>query len=395
MRTFAALFGLALIVACGNGTAKPDDKQLAGQKLRDAQTADADPAKLEGAQLYAGFCANCHGVDLKGYRADNAPSLNNKTFLETATDDYLRRSIGAGRPGTSMAAYSAKVGGPFDDAAMNRLVAYLRSQGPAAMDKLPDAPPGDAAAGALIYTAHCKNCHGDAGSRGPAVHLANPQFLATATDAFIHYAIDRGRPGTPMEAFAGKLQPKQIADVTAFVRSYQKGGVAGEPQSLPPPTGKEPVVINPKGKDPVWKKLRSDPGSTVGRYVSVDDVKDALAAKKRMVLIDARPASDWMRVHITGAVAIPYHDMARLAEIPKDVWAIAYCACPHHLSGDVVNELIKRGHKRALVLDEGILEWHRRGYPVTAAPGVEPPPKETGAPMPGGHHGHSHHGHSH
>jgi hypothetical protein len=32
------------------------------------------------------------------------------------------------------------------------------------------------------------------------------------------------------------------------------------------------------------------------------------------------------------------------------------------------------------VLDEGILEWHRRGYPVTAAPGVQPPPKEDHGP---------------
>ena len=42
----------------------------------------------------------------------------------------------------------------------------------------------------------------------------------------------------------------------------------------------------------------------------------------------------------------------------------------------VADELIKRGYKHALVLDEGILEWHRRGYPVVAAPGVMPPPKE-------------------
>jgi cytochrome c oxidase cbb3-type subunit 3/ubiquinol-cytochrome c reductase cytochrome c subunit len=58
---------------------------------------------------------------------------------------------------------------------------------------------------------------------------------------------------------------------------------------------------------------------------------------------------------------------------------IAYCACPHHLSGDVVDALRKRGVKHAVVLDEGILEWHRRGYPVVAAPGVEPPPLRRGA----------------
>jgi rhodanese-related sulfurtransferase len=98
-----------------------------------------------------------------------------------------------------------------------------------------------------------------------------------------------------------------------------------------------------------------------------------------MIIIDARPPSEWMRVHVKGAVSIPYHDMKRLAEVPRGVWTIAYCACPHHLSGDIVDELIRRGHKRAVILDEGINEWHRRGYPVVAAKGValpaaEPPP---------------------
>ena len=87
--------------------------------------------------------------------------------------------------------------------------------------------------------------------------------------------------------------------------------------------------------------------------------------------------------HVTGAVSIPHHDLKRLAEMPKDdTWAIAYCACPHHLSGIVVDELRKRGFKHAVVLDEGILEWHRRGYPVEAGPGVKPPPKEQ-VPQPG------------
>jgi cytochrome c oxidase cbb3-type subunit III len=387
MRMFVVL-GLSVLVACDRGkTPAPQP-----QKPKDARTADADPAKLAGQELYVTFCAACHGADAKGYKADNAPSLVNKTFLESADDDYIRRSIAAGRPGTSMAAYSAKVGGPLDDAAIDRITQFLRSQGPAAQ-KLPDSPLGDVAAGASLYALHCIKCHGDQNVRSSAVHLANGQFLATATDAFMRYAIINGRPGTPMEAFGGKLQPPEVDALVSFIRSYQKkgGDVIG---SLPAPTGKEPLVINPTGKDPVWKKLRKDATNTVDRFVSVEEVNKAFAEKRKMVIIDARPASDWMRAHITGAVSIPYHETARLAEVPKDTWVIAYCACPHHLSGEVVDALIKLGHKKALVLDEGILEWHRRGYPVTAAPGVLPPPKEGGVqPAPTGHDGHDGHGH--
>jgi len=61
---------------------------------------------------------------------------------------------------------------------------------------------------------------------------------------------------------------------------------------------------------------------------------------------------------------------------------VSYCACPHHLSGIVTDELRKRGYTHAVVLDEGILEWQRRNYPIVAAPGHTTPPQER--PMPAG-----------
>jgi len=365
------LFFVSAIAGCNKGSARPDDK---AQHRRDAQvTADADPSKLESKALYTTFCAHCHGADAKGYKSDNAPSLINPTFLESATDDYIARSIGMGRPGTSMAGYGRDIGGPLDKPAIDRIVSYLRGQGPAAKQIGTAASTGDPKRGAPLYARECFKCHGDQATRSTAVHLANPQFLTVADDAFLRYAIVNGRPGTPMESFATKLKADEIDDVVAFVRSFAKPQEIGQ---LPAPTGKEPLVINPKGKDPLWKNLRSDPGSTVPRYVSVTEVKQALDDKRKLIIIDARPQSDWMRVHITGAVSIPYHDLTRLSEVPKDTWVIAYCACPHHLSGVVVDELIKRGYTKALVLDEGILEWHRRGFPVVAAPGVTPPPAE-------------------
>jgi len=373
-----AWLGLFVLLACSKGSADPKGT---APKPRDAMTApaDADTAKLDGAGLYKALCSQCHGPDAKGYKADFAPSLVNKTFLESATDEYIRKSIEVGRPGTSMAPYGKEFGGPLDKAAVDKVVAWLRAQGPQAQVLGTAAAAGDPKRGVPLYAHWCTKCHGDATTRVNAVHLANPNFLGVASDAFIRYAVVNGRPGTPMESFTGKLTTQEIDDVVAFVRTL--GSPLPMPQ-LPPPTGKEPLVINPNGKDPVWKKLRSDPGSKDPRYVPADEVKQALDQKRRIVIIDARPPSDWMRVHITGAVSIPYHDMKRLAEIPKDVWVIAYCACPHHLSGVVVDELWKQGHKRALILDEGILEWHRRGYTVVAAEGVQPPPKEAVPPGP-------------
>lgn len=321
---------------------------------------------------YLKLCAPCHGKDLKGYAADHAPSLINTSFLESATDDFIARSIMIGRPGTSMGAYGKALGGPLDDAAVISLVGYIRQRGPA-VKNIPAGGNGSAQRGAPLYQEYCKTCHGDAAVRGEAIHLANPAFQRLASDPFIRYGIEQGRPGTKMQAFGNVLKPDQLDDLVAYVR--QLGATAATAGLLPEPTGKEPLIINPKGKPPAWKPRDK-------RFVAVDEVAKALAAGSRMVIIDARPPSDWRRVHITDAVSIPYHDMARLAEIPPEVDVVAYCACPHHLSGVVVDELIKRGHKRAFVLDEGINVWHQRKYPVTAAPGVTPPPLEAARPKP-------------
>jgi cytochrome c oxidase cbb3-type subunit 3 len=376
-----------LILGCDSNAAPPAGAPPHPQPsppvvVKDAPVADAHPASLPGAQMYVALCAPCHGTKLEGYKADNAPALANPTLLESASDEFLKASILTGRPGTSMAAYGEKLGGPLDDASITRLVAYIREHGPKAKELPPIAKPGDPAKGEAIYVKSCKSCHGDKDSRGEAIHLANTMFLVQASDPFIKHAIVNGRPGTKMVAFAGALSDAQINDVVAYVRQLGTGAkFAG---MLPPPTGKEPLVINPKGKDPAWK-LRED------RFVSVDDAAKAYKAGAKMIIIDARPPSDWMRAHIKGAVSIPYHDVERLKEIPLDTWVVAYCACPHHLSGIVVDELVKRGHKKAAVLDEGINVWHTRGYPMVAAEGVTAPVMQ--APAPGAADDHSGHAH--
>ncbi len=340
--------------------------------------ADASPdlSKLDGPALFGTLCAPCHGPAGEGYKADNAPSLVNKTFLESASDDQLRLSIVHGRPGTAMAGYGKSVGGPLDDAGVAKVVAFLRSKGPETMP-IPAPAAGDALRGKKVYEAHCQSCHGTQQTRGNAVHLANPRFLEVSSEGFLRHAIVNGRPGTPMAAFAGKLTEQEILDVVTYVRGLDKPPPV---QLLPAPTGKEPMVINPGGKAPTFTP-RADPCGPdpkckpEPRYVSVDQVKKALEEKRRIVILDARSPSDWMRVHIPGAVSLPHYDLKRLDEVPNDgTWVVAYCACPHHLSGDVVAALKKRGYKNAVILDEGILEWHRRGYPVVAGEGVTPPP---------------------
>jgi cytochrome c oxidase cbb3-type subunit 3/ubiquinol-cytochrome c reductase cytochrome c subunit len=100
-----------------------------------------------------------------------------------------------------------------------------------------------------------------------------------------------------------------------------------------------------------------------------------------MVLVDARPPSDYLRMHIKGAVSVPYFDMHGIDQVPNDgTWVISYCVCPHEESGRVLEELRRRGYANTAVLDEGFFVWVQQGHPITAAGGQLPIPAPPPAP---------------
>lgn len=319
----------------------------------------------DGRALYAKYCQLCHGANLEGYAADNAPSLASSTFRATASTAYLQAVIERGRVGTAMAGFGKSVGGPLEPAEVDALIDFVRGGAPAPPVLPPKAAKGDVAKGGRVYASQCETCHGTAERRGNAVHLANPMFLASASDAYLRAAIVEGRPGTPMEPWLGKLGATDIEDVIAYVRSLARA-VPVAPVALPSPEPAIPIVMNPKGAAPELS-LR------LGRYASVDDVAAAYDQKRRFVLIDARPTSDYLRMHIPGAISVPYFDMHDLDKVPNDgTWVIAYCVCPHEESGRVLEELRKRGYANTAVLDEGFFVWTDRGHPVEAAAGQLP-----------------------
>jgi mono/diheme cytochrome c family protein/rhodanese-related sulfurtransferase len=321
-------------------------------------SAHNESPREDGAALYGRYCELCHGTDGSGYAADRAPSLISPSFLETATDELLVDATAYGRPGTPMAAFSSELGGPLEPGEMRAIVAWLRAQRPVAPLALGrETVTGDVLLGSELFRAECARCHGARGEGTSAVSLSNPRFLASASDAFVRHAIREGREGTDMMAYGELLSEDQVAALTAFIRTW------AQPLEPPKPAGRasnagEPLLY-PDGPRPAFD-LRE------GRYVAADDVKKALDARARMVLVDARPTSDWITSHIPGAVPIPYYDVGALAEsLPRDgTMIIAYCACPHAASNEVVDLLRARGFTATAVLDEGFLVWQERGYPV-------------------------------
>jgi mono/diheme cytochrome c family protein len=74
-----------------------------------------------------------------------------------------------------------------------------------------------------LYKQNCSACHGESGSGGPAIDLANPKYQAVVDDASLKRWITSGMPGTQMPAFGesagGFLTPQQVDVLVAGMRT--------------------------------------------------------------------------------------------------------------------------------------------------------------------------------
>ncbi len=328
-----------------------------------------DPAALaeRGKALYGKYCDFCHGKSGEGYAADEAPKLASEAFLGAASDEFLKRTVARGRPGTTMSAWGVMGGGPLKDEDVAAVVAFIRSwqktppEKPL-VDTLREAPAPDAGAapaaarGAKIYGAQCETCHGKNGHDGKHNALGNAELLAAASDAFLRTAIEGGRPGTPMQAWKGKLASADVDAVIELLRSWQKP--TEEITTFPPKPGAlAHVVMNPGGSAPEFD-AKAD-------FIPVDKVKVELEKKASMIIIDARAPSDYVRAHVAGAISVPFYQVKDYApQIPKDKWILTYCACPHAASVKARDALRGLGYTKVAVLDEGVLVWRDRGNPM-------------------------------
>lgn len=338
----------------------PADAGLAHATAPDAGAVVASPER--GKELYGKYCDFCHGETGKGYAADEAPALANDDLLTIASDAYLEGAILRGRPNTTMSAWSVAAAGPIGAADAASLVAFLRTwqTKPLALADAREVPKGDAAAGAKVWATTCASCHGKEGHGGKYNALANPELLASASDGFLATTIEKGRAGTPMKGFGDKLSAAQVGDLVALLRSWQK-----PPDTiveLPPKPGElKNVVVNPRGPQPAFD-AKAD-------FVPVDTVKKEMDRGATMVILDARAPGDYARMHVAGSLSVPFYDAEKYAsQIPKDRFILTYCACPHAASVKLRDALRKLGYPRVAVLDEGILAWRDRGYPVRGGP---------------------------
>jgi mono/diheme cytochrome c family protein len=173
----------------------------------------------KGNHLFAGLCARCHGEHGEGSAV--APPLAASDNPVTGDDSRIYGTVTIGVAGTAMGSFRG-----LDAGALHSLITAVRALPKVEAKRTGWAPKaGDPQRGAVTFGKYCQKCHGPRGEGPEAPALANPAFLASATDGYLTATILRGRGATKMPHFGvaepehPKLSPDEVVDAVAFVRS--------------------------------------------------------------------------------------------------------------------------------------------------------------------------------
>jgi len=182
---------------------------------KEVQPLLASASQKIGKSVYRSKCAGCHGKKGEGGIGSR---LNSQSFLARVDDKFLYDSLFQGRPGTAMPAWTHLESKDAAD-----VIGYIRAwqTGPAiALSQAKIS--GDADHGEMLFTRHCKRCHGGGGKGELGAQLANPVFQKMVPDQFLWDTIAHGKDGTDMSGFlsSGKanLSPSEINDLVAYLR---------------------------------------------------------------------------------------------------------------------------------------------------------------------------------
>jgi rhodanese-related sulfurtransferase/DNA-binding transcriptional ArsR family regulator len=84
-----------------------------------------------------------------------------------------------------------------------------------------------------------------------------------------------------------------------------------------------------------------------------------------VIVLDARPLSEYQAGHIAGAISVPVDELQRrLRQLPRNKEYVAYCRGPYCVYADRAVELLRGSKRRARRLLQGFPEWRAAGFPV-------------------------------
>jgi ubiquinol-cytochrome c reductase cytochrome c subunit len=188
--------------------------------VRPTQEPPAPSVQL-GAQLYAGNCATCHGIDGSGVTQPRpgaggvvgaGPSLLGVGPI--AADFYLRTGY---MPLSSIHDQPGRDRVLLSEKEIQSLVAYVASLGPGPAIPHPDPASGSISQGFHLFTVHCAGCH-QAVAQGGFVTGARVPPLQTATATQIAEAVRLG-PYLMPRFSTSQISDAQLNSIIAYVLS--------------------------------------------------------------------------------------------------------------------------------------------------------------------------------
>lgn len=170
--------------------------------------------------LYHNYCSVCHGDRGDGHsRATGSLAPPPRSFTDPNAAQTLTRarmidSVRDGRPGTAMTGWKTQL----DERQIEAVVDYI-----IAAFMQPALSPS-VRRGRAVYEANCAACHGlhgqgGAAAGGAAREFRTPQAAQELTRARMLDAVVRGKPGTAMAGFAGRLAQADMEAAVDYVAS--------------------------------------------------------------------------------------------------------------------------------------------------------------------------------
>jgi len=247
----------------------------------DIQPVVFTPSAERGAVLFNSTCALCHGENGKGNQT-GAPAVNDTKRLSQLDNEWYTDVIKNGRPAKGMPTWGTvlspnqiadlvalvdswrqgiEVKASFDiNEEISAAVFSLKNNDPGsslirvqrAITVAPEMaaeilrniesqlnandttgamvnleylqqnwPIGDAVLGEALYAKKCSPCHGAQGQGISGKKLKPNEFVQQNTNAQLVKFVQEGRTGTGMAGFKGKLTEEELANIVAFLRTWQ------------------------------------------------------------------------------------------------------------------------------------------------------------------------------
>ncbi|MBT2627429.1 metalloregulator ArsR/SmtB family transcription factor [Bacillus sp. HU-1818] len=97
--------------------------------------------------------------------------------------------------------------------------------------------------------------------------------------------------------------------------------------------------------------------------VTLSELKERME-KGEVLLLDVRPAEEYEKAHIPGAISIPIEELEnKLSSLPPNCEVVAYCRGPYCLMSAEAVEILKANGIHAFRLEEGVRDiteqWNR------------------------------------